>query len=152
MLVFANNLLRDSIYGTVWRVSIGAALSIVDAGTDLYVIGTYYTEGLNGKAAIMCGMISANMFIQLLFVVAQYNKKSWGVRLKEILITILFIRPAVDAYRVSTNYNDGDATVGSLNEMIFNKVRAGCIFSLCFVCRWADESVGAVFYRCKIVD
>ncbi len=40
MLVIANNTLRDSIYGMAFRVSVGAALSLIDATTDIYVITT----------------------------------------------------------------------------------------------------------------
>jgi len=42
-------------------------------------------------------------------------------KLKEVLITLSFLCPAVDAYRVSTNHEDEDATVDSLNEMVANK-------------------------------
>ena len=123
MLVFANNLLRDSIYGTMWRVSIGAALSLLDAVTDLYVIGTYYREGLNDKAGTMVSMITFNMVFQIVIVLGQYRKKSWKVKVKEILICLFLLRAPVDAYRVSTNYIDEDVAVNPLKEMIFNKVR-----------------------------
>ena len=36
------------------------------------------------------------------------------------MISFLFLRPAVDAYRVSTNHEDEGATVDSLSEMIAN--------------------------------
>jgi len=45
MLVIANNLLRDSIYGMVLRVSVGAVLSITDAVSDIYVISREYGVG-----------------------------------------------------------------------------------------------------------
>jgi len=41
MNVIASNLLRDNKYGLIFRVSIGAALSTIDAATDIYVISTY---------------------------------------------------------------------------------------------------------------
>ena len=114
---------RDSVYGLVWRVGVGALLSSVDAATDIYVVGTYYSEGLNGQANAMLGMIIANLFIQILVVLAQYQKKSLAVKLKEALITLLFLRPIVDAYRISTSYEDEEATFDPLVEMIVNKVR-----------------------------
>ena len=117
------NLARDSVYGLVWRVGVGALLSSVDAATDIYVVGTYYSEGLHGQANAMLGMISTNLVIQLLIVFAQYQKKRWTVKLKEALITLLFLRPTVDAYRVGTNVEDEEATVDTLSEMFFNKVR-----------------------------
>ena len=116
-------ILRGSIYGMVWRVSVGAALSMLDAVTDIYIISEYYTEGLHGQANAMLAMISMNMGIQIIIVLAQYKKKNWGVKVKEVLICLFFLRPAVDAYKVSTNYQDSEATFDPLLEMICNKVR-----------------------------
>ena len=110
------------MYGLVWRVGVGALLSSVDAATDIYVVGTYYSEGLNEQANAMLGMIIVNLSIQLLIVLGQYQKKRWTVKLKEVLITLLFLRPIVDAYRISNNHDDEEATFDPLAEMIFNKV------------------------------
>ena len=72
MLTLANNLERDTIYGMVWRVGIGAVLSTIDAGTDLFIITTYYnTESLHMQANAMLAMISANMFVQVSFLAPQ---------------------------------------------------------------------------------
>ena len=98
-------------------------MSSVDAASDIYVVGTYYSEGLNGQANAMLGMIGVNLFLQLLVVLAQYQKKRWTVKLKEVLITLLFLRPIVDAYRISTNYDDENTLFDPLAEMIMNKVR-----------------------------
>ena len=45
-----------------------------------------------------------------------------AVQLKEVLVCLFFLRPAMDAYRVSTNHEDDGATVDSLTEIMFNKV------------------------------
>ena len=111
------------MYGLVWRVGVGALLSSVDAATDIYVVGTYYSEGLNGQANAILGMIGVNLIFQLFMVIALYQKKKWTVKLKEALITLLFLRPIVDAYRISTNHDDEEATLDPLTEMIVNKVR-----------------------------
>ena len=118
---------RCSIYGMVWRVSVGAALSMLDAVTDLYVIKKYYNiAGLQGQANAMLLMIAINMGIQILVVLGQYKKKSWKVKVKEVLICLFLLRPIVDAYRVSTNQEDNESTIDPLAEMIFNKVRWWC--------------------------
>ena len=106
----------------MFRVSVGAVLSIVDAATDIFVISTYYNDGLHGKANAMLAMITINMAIQLLLVLAQYKKKSWQVKAKEMLISLFFLRPAVDAFRVSTNHKDEETAIDPLTEMISNKV------------------------------
>ena len=111
------------MYGLVWRVGVGALLSSVDAATDIYVVRTYYREGLHGQANAMLGMICANLAIQLLIVIGQYQNKRWTVKLKEAWITLLFLRPIVDAFRISTNHDDDKTTIDPLAEMIMNKVR-----------------------------
>jgi len=138
MVVIANNLMRDSIYGTVFRVTVGAVLSTTDAVTDIYVILTYYEEEeLVGQAHVLLVMLLGNIFNQLLIVCTQYKKKSWLVIGKEVLITISFLRPAMDAYRVSMNHEDEEVTIDQLSEMIVNKVCElacesipGCILQL----------------------
>ena len=122
MLVIANNLLRDNKFGMMFRVSVGAFLSTVDAATDIFVISTYYNDGLQGKANAMLAMITSNMAIQLLLVLAQYKKKSWRVKATEMLVTLFFLRPAVDAFRVSTNHENAEAAFDPLSEMVNNKV------------------------------
>ena len=124
LLVFFNNLLRDSIYGTVLRVSVGAFLSMLDGGTDIYTISTYYqSEELTWQANAMLAMVSVNMVFQVLTVLSVYRKHSWQTKLKEILICLTFLRPAVDAYRVSTNHEDKMSLGNPFQEMIINK---GC--------------------------
>jgi len=98
MLIIGNRTLHDSIYGMVYRVTVGALLSITDAVTDIYAILTYYkTPELISQANILLTMILTNTFIQLLFVLLQYKRKSNKTKLNEILITLFFLRPAVDA-------------------------------------------------------
>jgi len=122
LIVFFNNSLRDSIYGTVLRVSVGAFLSMLDGATDIYTIGTYYeSDKLTWQANAMLAMLSINMVCQILTVLAVYQKHPWQTKVKEILICLTFLRPAVDAYRVSTNHEDKMANVDPLQEMMVNK-------------------------------
>jgi len=67
----------------------------------------------------------------------RYKKKNWGVKLKEISIILMFLRPAVDAYRVSTNYMDDELSQNPLAEMMLNKAAElamesipGCVLQL----------------------
>ena len=122
MEVIASNLLRVNKYGMVFRVSVGAALSTIDAATDIYVITKYYqSDALIGQARALLAMITTNLVVQILVVLGQYQKKSLAVKLREVLICLLFFRPAMDAYRVSTNHEDKGGTVDSLIEMMVNK-------------------------------
>ena len=122
MVDIFSNLLRDSKWGMILRVSVGALLSMLDGGTDIYTISTYYkSDKLTWQANAMLAMISINMLTQIITVLAIYQKHSWQTKLKEILICLTFLRPAVDAYRVSTNHEDKMAIVNPLQEMMINK-------------------------------
>ena len=78
MIVIASNTLRDSVYGMMYRVSVGAALSTIDAATDIYVITTYYASNeLHSQGNALLAMITSNMIFQLLIVQGTYQKKSW---------------------------------------------------------------------------
>jgi len=124
MIVIANNLLRDNKFGMVFRVSVGALLSTVDAATDIYVISTYYqSKELYGQANAMLAMLLVNMLFQLTVIFGQYKEKKWSVFVKEVVINLFFLRPAVDAYRVSTNHVDDEVTFDQLSELVLNK---GC--------------------------
>ena len=119
----ANNILRDNKFGMMFRVAVGACLSTVDILSDIFVIVTYYREGLGVQASALLGMITASVFLQLLFALnAQYKQFGWRVKLKEALVTLFFMRPAVDAFRVSTNHKDVLDTTDSFTAMLCNKV------------------------------
>ena len=118
MITISNNLMRDNRFGIMFRISVGAALSTIDAATDIYVITTYYqSPELFGQANLLLAMISTNLVIQILAALAQYQKKSLAFKLREVLISLFFLRPAVDAYRVSTNHEDAEATADCLSEV-----------------------------------
>ena len=87
----------------------------------------------------MIAMIATNVVIQLLTVLATYKKKGWRTVLKEGLITVLFLRPFVDAWRVNRKQDDVDHLTDSKTEAIVNKgielateSIPGCVFQ-CYV-------------------
>ena len=117
MVTIANNTLPDSIYGTVYRVTIGAILSIADALADLYTISTYYqSDELKSQSNALLAIIATNLSLQIILLLILHRKKDFSKKklLREIAITLFFFRPAVDAYRVSTNYRDSEIPVENL--------------------------------------
>ena len=96
-------------------------LTTVDTMTDIFMIYLYKENGLHSNANTMIAMISINTFIQLVGVLAVYNKKGWRTVLKEGLITLLFLRPFVDAWRVHNKHEDSETILEPLQEMILNK-------------------------------
>ena len=118
VVAIVNNLLRDNKFGMVLRVSFGAALSMSDAATDIYVISTYYgKEELVGQANVFLVMILSNIFVQMVIVMSMYQRSGWRVMLREFLITLMFLRPAVDAYRVVTNKENDLSAADPLPEV-----------------------------------
>ena len=122
--MFANNLSRDSNKRMVWRVIVLAFLRFVVAAMGrliIFSIWLVYNPG-SDMFLLACAMIGANLFVQLIIVLAQYKKKNWKVKLKEMLICIFLVRPIVDAYRISTNHKDDELTVDPLVEVFFHMV------------------------------
>ena len=67
MKVIASNLLRDNKFGMIFRVSVGAGLSTIDALTDIYTIKTYYQSAeLTDQAHALLAMMTINILFQLL--------------------------------------------------------------------------------------
>ena len=67
IVTLANSLMEDGIYGTAYRVSVGALLSMIDAETDIYVIATYYqSDELVGQAHALLAMLATNLIFQII--------------------------------------------------------------------------------------
>ena len=97
-------------------------LTTVDTVTDVYMIYLYKVNGFHSNANTMIAMIATNQCIQLIFLLlVVYKKKGWNTKLKEVLITLLFLRPFVDAWRVNQKRNDAETTVDSRIESVYNK-------------------------------
>ena len=99
---------------------------------------------------VLLAMIATNLGIQILVILAQYKSKSWKRKLWEIFITLTFLRPIVDAYRVSTNHKDDEATVDVLAELCCNKIVEmgtesipGCVLQCYVYLTSSSEQVGS---------
>ena len=66
-------------------------------------------------------MVLLNLFFQLLVVHGMNKNTSKRKMLKEVMITLLFLRPAVDACRVCTNHKSTYNGIDALEIMIINK-------------------------------
>ena len=124
MVVLALGLIRRSWSGLVLRVTIGAVLSIVDAITDIYVVVVYYREGLDSQAAALLTMMFLNLSAQILLNLVQYRHSSWARIVGETVITLTFLRPAVDAFRVCT-YASERAVAHTLGVTTLGTIRIG---------------------------
>ena len=117
VVAIADELLVHSLYGTILRVITGAVLSTIDAATDIITITTYFKNGLGGRAIALLVMIGLNLATQVTMTTLQM-RGGWKGWVKEVLICVFFMKPAVDAYRVSANKGLNDGVVDTFMEML----------------------------------
>jgi len=121
MTAVAKHLLVSSNMGLAKRVTLGALLSVMDMITDMGVIKTYQASGNTSGANSLITMIGSSLAAQLLTTYGYNTKKSKWVKLRESAFIVTFLKPAVDAFRVATGYEDKDSTVNTLVEMATGK-------------------------------
>ena len=93
----------------------------MDMITDMGVIKTYQASGNTSGANSLIAMIGSSLAAQLLFTYTQNRKKSKWVILRELAFVVSFLKPAVDAFRVATGFEDMESTVNPLLDMAIGK-------------------------------
>jgi len=86
--------------------TIPAALSYMDTISDIFVIRDYLRSGDTAGAYSLMAMIGLSIALQLLLAFLQNRKKSKRALIWELLIVLSGLKPAVDAYRVATDYSN----------------------------------------------
>ncbi|GMH64635.1 hypothetical protein TrRE_jg4402, partial [Triparma retinervis] len=85
--------------GLKFRVFLGASFSVLDMGSDILIVTELFAVGETAKARAVLIMIVLNIFFQLGIVFLQRRKRprlmAW-----DMLLTILCLKPAQDAFRV----------------------------------------------------
>ena len=66
-------------------------------------------------------MIITSIVITLAHNFVQYSKCGKRVIIREFILTLLFLRPVVDAYRISTNKSPKMINIDIIIEMVVNK-------------------------------
>jgi hypothetical protein len=87
------------------------------------VILVYFgEEGQEGYGWSVLGTVLASIIIQILLCVTQYGKAGWRKLLQEMLIAVLGLKPAVDAFRVVSNAKPEETQVMDAHtELVFTK-------------------------------
>ena len=89
--------------------------------TDVSVIISYLKNGDTAQAYSLMGMMGASIVFQLLIAYIQNRKKSKWALIRELLIVLSGLKPAVDAYRVATGYEDERNSFDPLLDMGLGK-------------------------------
>jgi hypothetical protein len=126
----AGAILAQVAWGVKGRAYLGAGVSAADALSDGYMIKKFFETGNRGAAVGLLGMVGSNLAFQMLIVYGQtqgLKKTKWRIRLFEMLTVVAFVKPGIDAHRVSSGAEQlPGAAVGPLTEMIYTK--AGELF------------------------
>ena len=95
-------ILARSLFGAKFRLFFGAFLSILDLLTDLETIIRFYREGRTSYAFTNLAFIGGCSLLQILVAFAQNKKRGTKVVVYEWLVILSMLKPAVDAWRVSS--------------------------------------------------
>jgi len=111
-------LFMKSSLGLKARVTVGAATSILDLLTDVYVTHKLWKDKKYGYFKASLASLTVSMGIQMLLVWFQNRKLGMKRVLREWIPILLGYKPAVDAYRVATGANqEVGATMDPMLEM-----------------------------------
>ena len=110
-------------FGAKFRAYSGAAISLADMASDLYMVATFVARGETFYAKSIMATIILNTTFQLLIVVLQ-NQKMGAERIKtDVLTTIFCLKPAVDAWRVCRDQEkDSRLLTNAQTEMFFSRL------------------------------
>ncbi|GMH73697.1 hypothetical protein TL16_g06259 [Triparma laevis f. inornata] len=125
IVVVSKSIVKTAAWGLMWRVTVGAALSMADLITDLYVLWQYWEGGskmLKYRNASLASL-TTSIAIQLMVVVCIQNHKMGARRIfKEVLIVLLGFKGPVDAYRVASGAEkEKDTMLDPITEMTLSK-------------------------------
>jgi hypothetical protein len=124
MDTIAKHLMSVCALGMKRRLYSGAALSVFDLASDVYMIVVFLgSEEMRGVAHVNIACCALSLFWQLVIVLFVNKKRPWRRTAWEVLYVVLFIKPGIDAARVAAgNENDdGLATMEPLQELALSK-------------------------------
>jgi hypothetical protein len=110
-------------WGLFWKVGVGAVLSVLDVATDVYAIANFTLRRKEGYARAVIAGVSVSIAIQLLIVYGNGKKRGMKHVMKEAMIVLSGVKPAVDAFRVIGGAAaHEDDTFDPMYELILAKV------------------------------
>ena len=103
VLEVSREVIARASWGSKYRLYMGAFLSMLDMGTDIYMILIYWnTPGMKRAGDLMFRLLMMNVASQLLIVVSQNKKAPWRVLFWEMLYVLTCTKVGVDVYRVAS--------------------------------------------------
>ncbi|GMH81209.1 hypothetical protein TL16_g08858 [Triparma laevis f. inornata] len=122
LVVVGRGVVKAAAWGLMWRVSIGAILSLLDLSTDIYVGWEFFSRQRWVFGGLTVGTIVLSFFLQLVVVAFQNAKKGWGRLTQEAFFVISGLKTPVDAYRVAIGAEKEEQVMfDPLMEMMYTK-------------------------------
>ena len=154
----AKGILATSMTGARWRTYSGAGISLMDMGSDLFMLWQFTKEGRAGFAFGILATVLLNMCIQIILVVVQNRRMGKWVLAREILTALSCLKPAVDAYRVAvgtekhaTMILDGETelSLGRITEIVCESLPSGIMQTYAFVTAKEKSTAALVSILCS---
>ncbi|GMH89802.1 hypothetical protein TrVE_jg6277 [Triparma verrucosa] len=123
-LAVSQQLLIRASWGLKFRVAIGAAISLFDAVSDLLVIQYFISNNQIGFATANIAMLSMTLLLSFLISLIQTHATKNPLRnlAFETIFTITFLKPALDAYRISSGQEQKEGQkIPPLSELMYGK-------------------------------
>jgi hypothetical protein len=155
----AQRLLETVSWGTKARLYTGAGLSILDFGSDVYMIRAYATTGQMGTAQLLASMVGLCVLLQLLAVFMNTRKAPKRVRAREMLIVLSGIAPGIHAKRVADGAetrkhaiygSEFELALARCAEMAFESIPGCCLqIYACIIMleeqgTWSKRALGSI--------
>ena len=109
-------------WGVKSRVFVGAALSTVDLVTDVFVTYTFWRDRRDTFFQYSVAMLGSTMFLMVLMSIVQNHKNGLNKILRDLILIVTGLKPAVSAYKVATakEIEEGQ-TMNPFLEMSYSK-------------------------------
>ena len=124
MVEVSKGIVKTAAWGLMFRVTLGAVLSMSDLATDLFVLKQFWDRGEETLAYRNASLasLSSSVGLQLMFVALQNRKKGFLRIVKEIMIVLTGLKGPWDAYRVAIGAEqEEDTLLDPMMEMTCTK-------------------------------
>ncbi|GMH61177.1 hypothetical protein TL16_g03202 [Triparma laevis f. inornata] len=122
--VLGTGIVKAAAWGLMWRVCVGAVLSLSDLISDILILKEYWEGGDETLVFrnLTLASLATSMVLQLLIVFVQNRKMRVSILLKETAIVLIGMKSPWDAYRVASGAEkDRHAEVNPMMEMTMSK-------------------------------
>ncbi|GMH61833.1 hypothetical protein TrLO_g9120 [Triparma laevis f. longispina] len=124
VVVLGKGIVKTAPWGLMFRVIVGAILSVTDLGTDLLMLKQFADGGEKTATVrdLQLASLVASIVLQLLIVLIQNRRKGVNKLTRESLVVLTGMKAPWDAYRVACGAEqEKDTEIDPLMEMVFSK-------------------------------